>query len=171
MEAIYILMRMKNTYLIFLACLLCSAHFFAQTGSTAGACPGDTWIKTLGKPGTHERGLVLCPAGDGNLYVTGSKPDGAILLKVSPKGETIWARSFDFFPGYDIITSLNLDSDGMLLGCAHSCTCFNGVQNAFFFKYDPQQDTILWAQRPGFFSTYAGLISGIREKHPGGNYY
>jgi outer membrane protein assembly factor BamB len=108
---------------------------------------------------------------DGNLYVAGIKPDSAVILKINPNGEILWARSFDFFPGYDDITHLSLDSDGMLLGCVVSCTCLVGIQNSCFFKYNPQTNQMLWIQRPGFYTAYAGYLYGIYEKYPNGNYY
>jgi|GEM_PF-2751323 len=159
---------MKNKYLLLFVCSLFTCPLFSQEDS----CRGNTWIKLLGKLGASERGLMLYPNGDGNLYVTGSKPDSGLILKINPDGDILWARSFDFFPGYDNIRSLSLDSDGMLLGCVRSCTCLNsgsGPQNTCYFKYDPQQDKLLWVWRPGFYTTYAYLL-GIKEKHPNGNY-
>ncbi|HRI61576.1 MAG TPA: T9SS type A sorting domain-containing protein, partial [Saprospiraceae bacterium] len=158
---------MKNKYLLLIVWLLLARSIFSQGDS----CRANTWIKLLGKPGTHERGAAMCPAGDGNLYITGQKPDSAVILKISPDGDILRARSFDFFPGYDNITYLNLDSDGMLLGCAVSCTCLTGFHNSCFFKYNPQTNQTFWVRRPGFYTNYAGEIYSIREKYPGGNYY
>ncbi len=157
---------MKKVVQLLFACLLFAHPLLSQQDS----CIGNTWIKLLGKLGTSERGVMLCPDGNGNLYVTGSKPDSGLILKINSDGDILWARAFDFFPGYDNIHSLSLDSDGMLLGCVRSCTCLaNNVQNTCYFKYDPQQDKLLWVWRPGFYATYA-YLSGIREKYPDGNY-
>jgi hypothetical protein len=157
---------MKHGFYLSFVCFLFASPLFSQTDS----CKGNTWIKLLGRLGTHERGGVLCPSGDGNLYATGSKPDSAVILKINPDGEILWARSFDFFPGYDRILNLSLDSDGMLLGSVLSSTSLSGAQNSCYFKYNPQQDELLWVWRPGYFITYASYIAGIQEKNPGGNY-
>ncbi|GAB4498883.1 MAG: hypothetical protein OHK0019_35020 [Saprospiraceae bacterium] len=157
---------MKNVITLFIICFLLTYSLFSQEDS----CRGNTWIKLLGQQGTYERGTSLCPSGDGNLYVTGSKPDSAIILKINPDGEILWSRSFDFYPGYDDITHLSLDSDGMLLGIVISSPFFNGSNYSCYFKYDSQQDKLVWAWRPGFYTAYAGLWS-IHEKCPGGNYF
>ena len=156
---------MKNKYLPILACLLSAYPLLSQTDS----CIGNTWIKLLGKAGISERAATLCPTGDGNLYVTGSKPDSAIILKINPDGEIIWARSFYFFPNHNDITHLSLDSDGMLLGSVRSDP-FNSYPGSCYFKYDPQEDKLIWVWRPGFYTAYSSLWS-ISEKYPGGNYF
>ena len=156
--------RMKKIIFYLFLCLLSGTQLVAQNGQPMDTCQG-TWLKLWGKPGTTERGIVLCPAGDGNLYVAGTTPDSALLLKVSPAGNIIWARSFDFFPGYDRISHLSLDSDGMLLGCGNSNTNFaGGGTNSFFFKYIPQGDKFLWVFQPSFFGINARGVGSIKGK-------
>ena len=161
---------MKKAVSLLTISLVFVAAIFAQTGQPPDSCQ-NTWLKLWGKPGTIERGITLCPTGDGNLYVTGTTPDSALLLKVNPDGDVIWARSFDFFPGFDRISHLTLDSDGMLLGCGNSNSSFSGAINSFFFKYNPQTDVFLWIFQPSFFSIIARGVGSIREKQPGGNYF
>lgn len=158
-------MLMKNPYPLLVVWLLFSHSLSSQTDS----CLGNTWIKLFGQPGTNERGSALYPAGDGNIYATGSSPDSAVILKINPNGEILWSRSFDFLPGYDDITHLSIDSDGMLLGVVVSSPLFNGYNYSCYFKYDPQQEKLLWVWRPGFYTAYAAL-KGISEKYSGGNY-
>lgn len=159
---------MKSVLFFWLFCLATPA-LTAQTASLPDTCP--TFIRYWGRAGEYERGIALCPAGDGNLYLTGSKPDSAVLLKMSPDGDILWARSFDFLPGYDNITRLVADSDGNLLGSVYGCNCLLGATHTAFFKYDPIKDVMLWKIRPEYFTTFGGLTAGIIEKQPGGNYW
>lgn len=157
---------MKHTYPLLFLCLSFACPLFSQ----ADTCPDRTWIKVLGFSGWQSGG-TLCPVGDGNLYVTGYIKDSAVILKINPGGQILWARSFSkFFPGsdFDAISHLHLDSDGMLLGSLR--TYFYWGQGSCYFKYDPQQDKLLWVRRPSPYTAYLGFVTGIMEKHPGGNY-
>lgn len=165
-----ITVNMKSIQTILIAYLLGCMQVFAQSGSQVDSC-NQTWLKLLGEPGSYELGITLCPSKDGNLYATGTTQDSAVLLKIDPAGKIIWTRYFDFFPGYDRITYLSIDSEGMLLGCGNSNTSFNGIKNSFFFKYNPLNDAFIWIFQPEFFTINAGIVGGIKEKHAGGNYY
>ncbi len=160
-----------NKISLFISLLFSSVSLISQSGQQSDSCQGNTFIKLLGEPGTYERGIALCSAGDGNLYLTASKPDSAVLIKVNPNGQILWSRTMDFLPGYDNITWLSIDSEGMLVGSAFSCNCIQGSGSSYLFRYDPDNDKFLWVVRPVFFVSNAGDISGIIEEYPGGNYY
>lgn len=160
-------MKKYNTC-VFIFLLL---HIINLKAQPTDSCQGNTWLKLWGAPGSIERGVTLCPSSDAAIYATATTPDSAIILKLDLNGNIIWARSFDFFPGYDKITHLYLDSDGMLIGCGRSGTSFSGGSNSFLFKYNPQKDSVHWRYQPAFFTVNSRFVGGIKEKTIGGNYY
>jgi hypothetical protein len=144
---------------------------YSQTSSSQDTCKGNTFVKTLGNSGTIERGLTICPSGDGNFYLTASKPDSALILKINPEGGIIWKRSFDIAPGYDNITQLIVDSDGMLDGCCSSSTSYQAASHGTYFRYDPVKDIFLWRNELKFPNNDINTFFSIIESKPGGSFY
>lgn len=130
------------------------------------ACPScsETFLKRIGSPGMQVRGYGVYKAGDGNLYVTGTVQDSALIMKIYPGGGIIWRRSFKIVPGLpDNIADLLEDSDGMIVGCGQSGDLQPGL-TGFAFRYDPVADQMLWVQS---FSEESPYVMGILEKGPG----
>ena len=135
----------------------------------AGACPScsETFFKTIGFEGQNVRGYGIFEAGDGNLYVTGTKQDSALLMKIYPSGGVIWSRTFDITPGAnDNIAEVIEDSEGMIAGCGQSGDLQPDL-TGFAFRYDPVSGNMLWVRT---FSEESPYVTGILEKAPGGNY-
>jgi hypothetical protein len=151
---------------------LFQAHLLnAQFKSPIDSCEENTYIKSLGESGVHERGFSIINSNDGNIYLTGSRPDSAIIIKMEPNGKILWSRAFDFIQGtdnYDNIVDLEEDSDGMLIGCGVAGQGIKGIsQGGFYFKYNPDKDEMIWQHS---FSQTVKLLNNIKEKAPGENY-
>lgn len=130
------------------------------------ACNAETYIKTLGSPDGDVRGYGVYDSKDGNLYITGSKQDSVLLLKMSPAGTLIWSRTFDVNNGVeDYLSDLIVDSEGMIAGLGQSGPFQPGAKG-FILRYNPNTGNILWLSEYGFESAYT---MGLLEL-PNGNY-
>ena len=155
-------------------CLIASGEFCSEEicfGLVVNNISTDcvqTFIKTYGTTTADERGYSLCPAEDGNIYLASSRQDSALIIKLSPEGETIWERSFLFVTGgVNTTTDLNLDADNLLVGSGFSGTDVN--RKGFVFRYDPVNDFFQWihnTQTANFGVTLFDIIEII----PGGNF-
>ncbi|MBK8555245.1 MAG: hypothetical protein IPL65_05485 [Lewinellaceae bacterium] len=122
----------------------------------------------MSHPDGYLNGFALCPVGDGNIYVSTGAKTATVLLKIDPEGHALWNRSIKVSTGYDYITHLMVDSEGMLLACGVSTVSPTGsILKRFVFRYDPNTDQLLWSTK---FNLIPNPISGILEKSPGGNY-
>ena len=129
-------------------------------------CDAETYIKTVGIPEVEVRGYGVYHSGDGNLYITGSKQDSVVILKMSPAGTPIWSRTFDIQPGItDYISDLLVDSEGMIAGLGQSGEVQPGIRG-FVFRYNPATNNMLWLNEYGLESPYT---MGLLEL-PNGNY-
>ncbi len=126
----------------------------------------------------YPRNQTVCPAADGNLFVVaswslqGGSASDAVLMKVNPAGGVLWSRRFRK-NGYAAplpmgITDLILDSEGMLIASGNYPSNSLGPPDNFILRYDPVQDTVLWAK----FLTSQQVIytNRLLEKQTGGNY-
>jgi hypothetical protein len=130
------------------------------------SCNG-TFLKIVGDEGQNVHGHGVYEAGDGNLYITGTKQDSALLIKMRPSGSIIWSRTFDILPNtVDNIAEIIVDSEGMIVGCGQ-CGDVQPIEAGFAFRYDPVGNTMLWTR---LISTGSPYVMGIMEKSPGGNY-
>ncbi len=109
-------------------------------------CETPTFIKTYGVNGVVERGHIIIPSNDGNLYIGGNRDSRTLLIKSDTNGNFIWSRSFQFSSSDDVITDLIIDSAGFLLGCGFSPP-FNSNLTGFAFKYDAAADVVVWVQQ------------------------
>lgn len=122
-------------------------------------CNSETYIKTVAFPDADARGYGIYDSKDGNLYITGSKQDSVLILKMSPAGTLIWSRTFDVNSGLDdYLSDLIVDSEGMIAGLGQSGTFQPGARG-FVFRYNPNIGTVLWLSEYGFESAYTmGLL-------------
>ncbi len=128
-----------------------------------------TFGSLLGSVVENERGYSLTASPDGKyIYVGGIRKDSAIIIKVSISGDIQWTRSFNVVPGReDHIHRLFVDADGMLGVAGTAGTQTNGG-TIFAFRYDPENNKVLWANE--YISTSNNYSLGMIEKSPGGNY-
>ena len=130
-------------------------------------CDAETFIKTIGEIGQDVRGYGVYDSQDGNLYITGSKQDSAVILKMTPTGTIIWMRTFDVQDGLtDRISELIVDSEGMLVGCGQSGNLQPPNVSGFVFRYNPATNNMQWINTYGLESPY---VFGLVEL-PNGNY-
>ncbi len=133
---------------------------------SACGCNAETFIKTIGEVGQTLRGYGIYDSQDGNLYITGSKQDSAVIIKMTPTGTVIWMRTFDVHDGAnDRISELIIDSEGMLVGCGQSGDLQPNV-TGFVFRYNPVTNNMQWINTYGLETPY---VMGIMEL-PNGNY-
>lgn len=116
-----------------------------------------------------ERGSVVAPARDGNLWLGGQKDERVLLAKLSPEGKVLDKHSVGFEgAGLDLehLTDLFEESDGTLVGCGN----FEGdnLRRGFVFRYNPATRQTLWAHivRSGSIN----YLLGITQLGPGGDY-
>ncbi|MDO8366205.1 MAG: choice-of-anchor L domain-containing protein [Saprospiraceae bacterium] len=134
------------------------------------SCNAETFLKTLEAPGGLSgdlvHGFAIYDSGDGNLYVTGSKHDSALIVKMDPAGIVIWTRTFDVKPNrHDRISEMIIDTDGMIVGCGQSGENESDV-TGFVFRYNPNTNTMQWINTYGLeFPQVYGLM-----ELPNGNY-
>jgi hypothetical protein len=129
-------------------------------------CKG-TFLKLIGDAGIDFSGLGVYDAKDGNLYITGTKRDSALIMKTSVSGSIIWSRTFDIIPGQnDNIAEIIVDSDGMIAGAGQSGDA-QPVAATFAFRYNPVSNNMLWVATEQNSSAF---VLGLVEKGPGGNY-
>ena len=105
----------------------------------------DTYFETMGTIDLDEGGTGMIPSGDGNFYVAAYQEADVMLIKMTPDGEEIWSRTMDFTnePAeriYDMI----IDADGYLIACG-SGGIATADQTGFVFKYDPDNNNLLWS--------------------------
>ena len=128
-----------------------------------------TFGSLLGSVVENERGYSLTPSPDGKyIYVGGIREDSALIIKLSISGDIQWTRTFNVVPGReDHIHSLFVDAEGMLGVAGTAGTQTNGG-TIFAFRYDPENNSILWANE--YISTSNNYSLGMIEKSSGGNY-
>ncbi|MBL7794924.1 MAG: hypothetical protein JNJ90_00330, partial [Saprospiraceae bacterium] len=147
---------MRSVFLLAFAVALASA-LSAQTSTT--------FFSTF----DAERGSVVAPARDGNLWLGGQKDERVLLTKLNAEGKVLDKHSVGF-EGADLdgehLTDLFEEADGTLVGCGNFES--DNLGRGFVFRYNPQSRQILWAHimRSGSL----GNLLGITRLGPDGDY-
>lgn len=148
---------------------LCEEEFcqslFVFEAEGSGECEG-SYFKIFGKANQNEWNSAIASAGDGNFFLGGNKQDSSLLMMVNESGDLIWERTFNFTLGNDFIRRIIIDSDGMLVACGRDQINTNTVN--FIFKYDWQNDVVLWSRN--FLNPAYSNFEKIVEKAPNENY-
>ena len=106
---------------------------------------GNTFVKTIGGPATADGATAIVASDDGNFYIGGYLDEEGMIAKVTPDGEFLWVRTFDFTDRPDHIISLSLDSDGFLVGASFGDAGIGPFgRGATVFRYDPDNDQLIW---------------------------
>ena len=103
-----------------------------------------TFIKKIGSENVDELTFDLTPSGDGNFYVAGKEGNRSIILLLNSSGIIVDQRAFNFTNGDDFIYYLMVDKDGYIIGSSRDQFNSNTINVAF--KYDWQNDNIVWAK-------------------------
>ena len=112
---------------------------------TAEDC-SPTFIRRVGMAGTDEQARQIIQSNDGNFFVTGTREDSVLIMKMTPNGETQWLRTFKFTNNNDQVISLILDSDNNLIGTGSGNPNSGAAFVGFVFKYDFLNDNMLWSK-------------------------
>jgi gliding motility-associated-like protein len=133
--------------------LTCRTVYAVLTGVQTDC--GNTFIRTLnwnapidanGVAQWDLNNLYKHPSGD--FFLTGSKGDSVLLVRLRPNGNTVWQRAFQFDTVGHTITALMVDSDDNIVGAVRSA--FSSTTNSnpmFIFKYNEASQTFLWNKK------------------------
>lgn len=109
------------------------------------------WANTLNYPGDDIIYAVKTDSGR-NIYVAGESDNNGVILKISPDGNPIWAKSIGPGYGFTALYSLALDSAGNVYACGET-TSSTGDQDCLIVKYSTNSNP-LWSK------TYNGPANG-----------
>lgn len=123
----------------------------------------------LGTQDLFEEGrrLVALPAG--GFLLGGSRGDATLIARLDADLNLLWARTFKFTTFSEYIVDLKLDSEGYLIGTGSSSIVNNRRRN-FAFRYDYENDNLLWGQVYNYGDQDRSIFEDIIEKAPGGNF-
>ena len=125
-----------------------------------------TFIEKIIDPGVDLQGISLTSLGDGSLLLCGAYDQKGLIAQTTESGELLEVRTIDLHQSMDQITSVGLDSEGMVYGSAISFPVA-GQRTPYFFRYDPNSSSFIWIRRLNVIDVYTGIIE---ENGPGGNY-
>lgn len=126
----------------------------------------NTFFSTIGDSILNEYGTTLALTSNGSFFIAGNKEDSSFIMQFDISGSLIWHRTFDFIPSSrERIQAINLDSDGNIIGSGSS---FATTGHPFAFKYDPQNQALIWSRR--LVSSNTSRLYTIKEKTAGGSY-
>lgn len=120
--------------------LLITSLFFIR----AINADAQNFLRTYGSPTIDEGGQTIIASPDGNFFLGGYRGDSALVMKVDPSGEPVWAKTFKTTATYkDIVFQLAISPDGFLLGCGGTMTtASNPYRGLFYFKFDAAGNVI-----------------------------
>ncbi|MCB9234441.1 MAG: gliding motility-associated C-terminal domain-containing protein [Bacteroidia bacterium] len=147
--------RFKYALLALCLLLCCGAsQLFAQT-----------FLHTYGKPGINEGACTIVLAPDGNFFVGGYQGDSALIMKMTPSGSFLWARSYKFTAASDAIFDLEITRDSFLIGAGNGITSILN-QQGFAFKMD-LNGNLIWAnaENSGSVFKYYKLLEGKANEY------
>ncbi|MCC6461213.1 MAG: HYR domain-containing protein [Saprospiraceae bacterium] len=115
-----------------------------------------------------ERGSVLRPASDGNIWLGAMKDERVLISKLHPNGKSLELHQLNFTGlglDNDYLADVFEDSDGMLVGCGNFEN--DNLGRGFLFRYNPNTRSVLWhvILRSGLTN-----VAGVLEMGPGGDY-
>lgn len=138
--------------------------FGAVFPALLSAQPANTFFSTF----DAERGSVVAPSRDGNLWLGGQKDERVLIVKLAANGKILERHSIGFHgPGLDFehLTDLFEDNDGKLVGCGNFEN--DNAGRGFVFRYDPVVRKTMWGQ---IVSSNLSNLCGITELGPGGDF-
>ena len=157
---------------------LCSAEFcqpvfVAEPIAPPGTCD-TTFLKIYGteQDDEYSHAIVEVPAVlGGGFLIGGGKADSAMITFIDPMGDIVWTRAFDATPdAADFIRDLKFDSDNNVFGCGETIIDNTGNIECFAFKYDMQNNAMLWVNELDLADPAHEGYRSIIEKGAGGNY-
>ncbi len=143
---------------------------YSETDASPITCD-TTYLKSYGAPGTAELAYTIAAAPGGGLFLAGGSGNQAMISLLDADGNLIWTRQFNpTADADDFITRIKLDSDGYIIGVGQTKPVAGNVE-VFAFKYDWQNDQIIWINELDISDPAIEGYNDIVEKEPGGNYF
>jgi gliding motility-associated-like protein len=142
--------------------------FFVSEPPADGDC-ASSFAKTLGMDTGSTQGRRLIELPEGGFLLGGSKQDSTLLVRLDANADVLWSRTFKFTSFVEYIVQLKLDSEGYLIGTGSS-EIVNNVRRNFAFRYDYQNDNLLWGQVYNYGNQDRSIFEDITEKSPSGNF-
>ena len=113
--------------------------------------------------------MVAAPGG--GFFIAGAKGNEAMISLLDAEANLVWTRHFNpTFDADDRIYKIKLDSDGYLIGVGQTEPVGNNVE-VFAFRYDWQNDQMLWLNELDIADPALEGYTDILEKAPGDNFY
>ncbi len=129
----------------------------------------DTFVKTLGTAEDDESGRVIITEPGGGFIIAGAKQDSTLVVLLDNEGTMIWERTFKFTSKPEYPIDMQLDSDNNLIVVGNTELVGND-RDCYAFKYDYQNNTILWSKILDFSNQSRSGFGTILEIDTGGNY-
>jgi gliding motility-associated-like protein len=96
-----------------------------------------TFMKSFGSSTVNEGGKSVVASPDGNYFVGGYRGDSALVMKVDPSGNIIWARTYQTQNNHvEVVSELSITPDNFLIGCSNSLQSNMGTYHYSYFKCD-----------------------------------
>lgn len=96
-----------------------------------------TFYKALGTTNANETAQCTQATPDGNYAIGGSRGDSALIVKVDPSGNVLWAKCFKPVAGLpNLIYQIASTPDGYLIGCGSAYISGDLYGKTFLFKFD-----------------------------------
>ncbi len=130
-----------------------------------------TFLKNYGTPFENELSYTMVEAPGGGFFIAGAKGGDAMISLLDANANLVWTRHFDpTFDADDRINKIKIDSDGDLIGVGQTEPIGNNVE-VFAFKYDWQNDNMIWLNELDIADPALEGYYDIVEKAAGGNFY
>lgn len=105
----------------------------------------DFW--KFGSNSISEIGTVVTVGPSNEIYVGGQKNDSCLIVKLDIHGSIEWTRSFKLSNGTNMLNSLQVTSDGFLIGTAYTISSGSNPWGAMgYFKYD-LNGNLIWSHK------------------------
>ncbi|MCB0521149.1 MAG: gliding motility-associated C-terminal domain-containing protein [Lewinellaceae bacterium] len=148
----------------------CLPVFVSGEPPPPGECD-TTFLKNYGTPTENEFSFTMTAAPGGGFFIAGAKGSNAMISFLDADANLIWTRYFDpTFDADDRIYKIKIDSDGDLIGVGQTEPVGNNVE-VFAFKYDWQNDNMIWLNELDIADPALEGYTDIVEKAPGDNFY
>ncbi|MCB0520983.1 MAG: gliding motility-associated C-terminal domain-containing protein [Saprospiraceae bacterium] len=134
----------------------------------SGDCE-ETYVTAFGTADT-EQGRRIVPV-PGGAIIGGSKNDSLAIAFVTSSGTLVWQRTFNFATYTERLYDLILDSQGFLVGAGVTDPDpVTSNRTPFVFKYDYQNDNLLWSSEMTFTTANISGFTTVVENPQNGNY-
>lgn len=140
--------KIKNIFLLLFFCNISFITLFGQS-----------FLWKFGNTTSSESGTAILNGPTGELYVGGMKNDSCLLVRLDPSGSVAWEYTFKMSSGKNMINSLQITSDGFLIGTAQTVAS-SPWGSMGYFKFS-LNGNLIWIKK----ITSAHYIRNLVEKN------